>query len=93
MGKLYVHIVWSSQLGPMVAYRDSSIAFEHAGEILGVDVTTLEVRDRLPESVRDDRAAEFQGGDTPLQPDDREDIAMEITAAVPLDDIDDAAPK
>lgn len=93
MGKTYLHVVWSAQLGPMYGYTNPELAHAHARTMLGADVGTVEILTRLHEAARDDLSIEFEGeNDTPLE-DEREDIAMEITAAVPFDDIDDVAPK
>ena len=49
----------------MAAYRNASVAFAHAATILGVEVTACELREVLPEIVRDDLAveAEFESDD------------------------------
>lgn len=43
----YLHVLWAANVGPMVAYRNSSIAFDHARAMLGVEVTVVELRDNL----------------------------------------------
>ena len=62
-----VHVLWSPQAGPMAAYRNASLAFAHAQTIIGVEVTACELRETLPDVVRDDLAIEheFEGDDTP----------------------------
>ena len=79
----------------MYGYANPELAHAHARTMLGADVGTVEILGQLHEAARDDLAIEFEGeNDTPVEHDeDSEGIAMEITAAVPLDDIDDAEPK
>lgn len=62
-----IHVLWSAQSGPLVAYRNASLAFAHAQTIVGVEVSACELREQLPEVVRDDLAvdAEFENEDTP----------------------------
>jgi hypothetical protein len=69
------HVLWSPQSGPICAYDDPSLAWEHAGTMLGVQVSSVEVRDELPEIVRGGAAGD----------DDEDD-----TEPISVEDIDDA---
>ena len=61
-----VHIVWSPNGGPIAAYTDPTKAHTHARTMLGVDVGSCELRDQLPDVVRDDIQVEWEGDeDTP----------------------------
>jgi len=59
--KLTLHVVWAPNVGPLVAYRDPTKAWQHARTILGVDVTAVELRDKLPGVVQEDIASDFDG--------------------------------
>lgn len=68
----YAHVLWSPQTGPICAYQDPSLAFAHAATMLGVEVTSVELRMELPEIVLQE--TEYDGGDTtPVSIDDIED--------------------
>jgi hypothetical protein len=83
-----LHVLWSPQSGPICAYEDPTLAWEHARVMLGVDVAQVEFHDVLPEVVRDDVASDYNGEEiTPVEPvDDR-------ATAIAIDDIDDAPKK
>lgn len=60
-----IHVVWAPT-GPIVGYYDPTIAHAHARTMLGVDVTSIELRDSLPDVVREDLSEEWEGDeDTP----------------------------
>jgi hypothetical protein len=84
--KKYIHIVWSPTAGPQVAYHDPGLAHAHAMTMLGVEVSSCELRQTLPEVVRDDmQVAEFEDDDTPPASEiESEEVDVEIV------DIDDA---
>lgn len=80
--KRYVHIVWSPSVGPIEAYINPEHAFSHARTMVGVDVTSLAVRDSLPDVVRDDINSDNDyEGDEGVTPVDG--------VVVTVDDIDD----
>ena len=84
--KKFLHIVWSPTAGPQVAYFDPSLAHAHAMTMLGVEVSSCELRQTLPDVVRDDmQIAEFEDDDTPPASDiENAEVDVEIV------DIDDA---
>ena len=61
--KRFVHIVWAPNVGPIVAYTKPDAAHAHACTMSGVDVTTVELSERLPEVVLDDLSVEWEGDD------------------------------
>jgi len=84
--KKFIHIVWSRTAGPLVGYFDPRIAHIHAGSMLDVDVSSCELRDTLPDVVREDlQIAEFEDDDTPPAS-DIEDSQVDVEIV----DIDDA---
>lgn len=76
-----VHVIWSPQSGPICAYEDPILAHEHAKTMLGVTVSSVELRTELPEIARADLATkfddQFEGDPTPVD-------------EIPIDAIDDA---
>lgn len=59
MGKRFVHLVIPATApSPLAATTRADLAFAIARAILGVDVVTVEVLDRIPESIKDDLAAQ-----------------------------------
>lgn len=44
-----VYVLWSPQSGPICAYDEPTLAFGHAGTMLGVTVSSTELRTELPE--------------------------------------------
>jgi len=63
-----LHVLWSAQSGPIAGYADPTKAWTHARTMLGVDVAQVEIRDQLPEVVRDDIEIEWsatEDDDTP----------------------------
>jgi hypothetical protein len=75
-----VHVLWSP-VGPIVGYSDPTKAWSHARTMLGVDVAQIEVRDDLPEVVRDDIHTEWEAND--------EDDTPRIVD-IKVDDIDES---
>lgn len=64
--KATIHVVWAPNVGPLIAYYDPTKAWTHARTILGVDVIQVELRDDLPEVVRDDLEDDmFSDDETP----------------------------
>lgn len=49
-----VHVLWSKETGPLIAYTRTDKAHGHAMTISGVEVTSCELRDDYPESVSED---------------------------------------
>jgi hypothetical protein len=93
VAKTYIHIVWSPQLGPMAAYTNPELAFTHARTMLGVDVGSLAVSDRLPDTLHEDLSEEFEGNDeTPVEKQE-DDMAIEIAVEVKFAELDDQTPK
>lgn len=43
----YVHVVWAEVTGPIRAYPSSMLAHAHAGTMVGVQMATCEVHDRV----------------------------------------------
>lgn len=43
----YLHVLWAANVGPLFCYRNPSLAFEHSRVMLGVEVQTVELRDKL----------------------------------------------
>jgi hypothetical protein len=81
-----LHVLWSPQSGPLCAYWDPTKAWRHARTMLGVEVTSVELREDLPEVVRDDIESDFEGDDdTPQMREPGEALARTKT-------IEDAAP-
>lgn len=65
MADRFVHIVWSSATGPIVAYENPSMAYTHARSMLGVDVASLKITTRLPPVVLEDLGDDFEEDETP----------------------------
>ena len=64
--KRVIHIVWAKETGPVAAYFDPTMAWTHARTMLGVDVMSCEVREQVPDIVREDLQVEWEGDeDTP----------------------------
>jgi len=79
-----VHVVWSPA-GPVAAYRNPELAWAHARSMLGVDVSSCELRDTLPEVVVDDLESDF---------DDNDDTPKVVDAwSFDMGDLDDAPGK
>lgn len=72
----FVHIVYpAGSPPPLHATTNASTAYTIAGSMLGVDVVTLPLEDRVPEVVLDDLERDFDEADD--------------TPAIPMEDIDD----
>jgi hypothetical protein len=66
-----VHVLWSPQSGPICAYEDPIMAWNHAATMLGVEVTGVELRVELPEVAR---PTEYEDDDpTPVSVEDFDD--------------------
>lgn len=61
--KRVIHIVWAKETGPVAAYTDPTMAYTHARTMLGVDVSTCEIREQVPDVVRDDLEVEWDSDD------------------------------
>lgn len=75
-------VIWSPGSQPIAAYKGTPLGRiecgMHAATMLGVHVTTLELRERVPEHVAADIESDFDGDDdTPV-----------ITVVVDVDGID-----
>jgi hypothetical protein len=67
-------VLWSPQTGPFCGYEDPTLAWSHARTMLGVEVTSVEVRVELPEVVRQDMSSEYDGDEiTPVSVEDLDD--------------------
>lgn len=67
-------MLWSPQAGPFCGYEDPTLAWAHARTMLGVEVTSVEVRADLPEIVRQDMSSEYDGDEiTPVSVEDLDD--------------------
>lgn len=55
----HIHVVWAPGSGPLVAYANPELAHAHARTMVGVDVGSCEVRETLPDNVRDDIASDY----------------------------------
>lgn len=70
--KQYIHIVWSPATGPIMAYYSPDRAHDHGRSMLGVQVTPCEVREELPDVLRDDvyiaELEDFDDDETPVEP-------------------------
>jgi hypothetical protein len=70
-------VLWANQSGPIVAYWDPAQAWTHARTMLGVNVAQVEVRDELPDIVRDDLQSEWESdseNDTPIELEELDDF-------------------
>jgi hypothetical protein len=82
-----VSIVWSAS-GVIAVYWNPAIAGAHAMTMLGVQVTTIEVRDQVPQHVRDDiySASDYESDDkTPV---DSEPVDPPDTIIIDVDDLE-----
>lgn len=69
-----VHVLWSPQTGPICGYDNPSLAYIHARTMLGVEVSTVEIRATLPEIARQDIEIEYEGDEvTPVEIEDIDD--------------------
>jgi hypothetical protein len=74
-------MLWSP-VGPIVGYWDPTKAWCHARTMLGVDVAQVEVREDLPEVVREDIHTEWDAND--------EDDTPRVEAVnIAFEDLDD----
>jgi len=79
-----LHVVWAPNVGPLAAYLDPTKAWQHARTMAGVDVTAIELREELPEVVRDDIESDYEGDDdTPPMADPLIAMARTRTARTP----------
>ncbi len=68
-------MLWSPQGGPICAYEDPTLAWGHANTMLGVDVSQIELRDELPEIVREDIERHYEDDETtPISVEEIDDI-------------------
>lgn len=68
------------------AYLDPAIANAHSLTITGSVVVTIELRDRLPDDVRDDVTHDFWD-------EEEETPVIEVVYDVPITDVDDGDPR
>ncbi len=70
-----IHVLWSAQTGPICAYAEQTQAWEHASAMLGVEVSSAELRTELPDFA--------QHGFPP-------DTGGDATTIIAIEDLDDA---
>jgi hypothetical protein len=63
-----VHVLWSPQSGPICAYEDPTLAWDHAKAMIGTKVSEVELRHALPEIAQEKAYAI-----TPISIDDIDD--------------------
>lgn len=75
-----LHVLWAPS-GPVAAYFSAALAHAHAGTMLGVNVSTCPLHERLPDHVSDDISSEDEhdDGDTPIEG---------VPFTVPIKDLD-----
>lgn len=83
-----LHVLWSPQSGPICAYEDPTLAWEHARNMLGVDVSQVELHTELPEVVREAVEGYSNEDVTPVEP-----VDNLAATTIAIDDIDDASKK
>lgn len=87
----HIHVVWAPNAGPLVAYANPELAHAHARTMVGVDVGSVEVRETLPENVREDIASDYFDDDE-FTPVDAEAIARIMRIPKPREEYDDREP-